>query len=161
MLYFRRTVCVSILFSVFLLAGCGQNGSTDSDEVQSSAQEQEAAIDEVVSRDEGSLEARVAARWDALIKRDFAKAYEFETPGYRGIYDLEQFRGSFGRQVGWLEARVVKVEVTDASADVTVSVKYNAMIPNVAQADSPFVSGETALVEKWIHDDGIWYHVPD
>lgn len=158
LLYFRRTVYVVMLLSMLLMAGCG---ATESMGIQKrpAAPAAEGVLANSSVDSEEQLKERIEGRWAALIKRDFSEAYKYESPGYRALYSVEQFRGVFGGQVGWLSARIAKLTIKDASAEAVVSVQYHAMVPFNPDSGSSVTKGETALDEKWIQDGGVWYHL--
>jgi hypothetical protein len=158
LLYFSRTVYTLMLLSVMLMVGCGTTESMGTQKrPPAPAAEGELANNSVDS--ESQLKERIEGRWAALIKRDFTAAYKYQSPGYRELYSVEQFRGVYGSQVGWLSARIAKLTIKDASAEAVVSVQYHAMVPFNPDSGSSVTKGETALDEKWIQDGGVWYHV--
>jgi hypothetical protein len=97
---------------------------------------------------------RVSERWGALIERDFPKAYQYESPGYRKVYSAEGYQGSFGDRVAWETARVAQAEIDAQRADVRVQVAYKTVMPDLTVVD-----GSRYLQETWIKEDGTWYHV--
>lgn len=155
MLYFSRIVSATVLLSL-LLVGCGGDNSANS---RSSQGVGDAEQQDVVSSEE-KLRARVQSRWDALIKRDYEKAYEFNSPGYKGLHTVEQFKGGFGGQVFWTGAKVARTDVKGDAAKVVVAVEYKAMLAFETQEGSALSPGETALHENWILEDEVWYYVP-
>ncbi len=158
LLYFRRTVYALMSLSLLLMVGCRATEPTGIQK-QSSASVAEGMLADSPVDSKEQLKERVEGRWAALIKRDFSEAYRYQSPGYRALYSVEQFQGAFGGQVGWLNARIAKMTIKDASAEVVVSVQYNAMVPFNSDSGSSVTKGETALDEKWIQDGGVWYHV--
>ena len=57
---------------------------------------------------------RSSERWQALINRDFAKAYTFHTPAYRATVDAEAYR-DLSNKAGWSAGEVVKVTCPEAT----------------------------------------------
>ncbi|NBC49497.1 MAG: hypothetical protein GVY22_16295 [Gammaproteobacteria bacterium] len=104
------------------------------------------------------LKDRAEARWAALSKRDFAKAYAYETPGYRSTASLEQFESQYGSAVRWLGANVSEVELAkgDARAKVKVQLDYEA-----PDALGQVYTGKRSLLERWIVSEGEWWYVRD
>ena len=54
------------------------------------------------------MRQRSSERWQALINRDFAKAYGYLTPAYRATVDAQAYRDLAGK-AGWTSGEVVKV----------------------------------------------------
>jgi hypothetical protein len=161
LLYFRCTVCVLSLLSIFVLTGCGvaHSGDAQYQPMTQGPQSERPSVPGAVVAEE-QLKLRVEARWAAVVKRDFERAYQYESPGYRDLYSLERYKGRFGGQVGWVDARVAKLAIEGTSAKVVVTVQYKAMVPFNLESGSAVAAGETALDERWILDGGIWYHLP-
>ena len=116
-----------------------------------------------------SLKERVESRWQALIRRDFDGAYEFNTPSYRALYSKEQFGRNFGNAINWSAAKVQGVSFkedekdkeSDANSDsisvakVAVLLEYSLMIAGLPQ------NASTTVHEDWVLRDGVWWYVPD
>jgi hypothetical protein len=104
---------------------------------------------------EQALRQRVQERWAALIKRDWAVAYSFETPVYRAAYPLERYQSKFGNDIIWEGATISHVLFEgDEVATVYVDVQYQL---------ARLVAGEvhrlgTQVTEKWIRLDDQWWH---
>lgn len=158
MLYFRRTAGIATLLIVLLLSGCVVSSNYVAEGARQKAESVEIKADSVSREDK--LSVRVQNRWNALIARDFAKAYEFNSPGYKGLHTLEQFKGGFGGQVIWTDADVARLEAKGDAAKVVVMVKYKAVLAFGTQDGSTLSPGETALHENWILEDEVWYYVP-
>lgn len=106
-----------------------------------------------------ALEGRVTARWDALVARNFELAYTFETPSYRKVYDAAYYKGKFGDRVAWLGARVSKVkDLGGGVAEVMVKLRFKAAVPIPGMS---VVQEETNLKEKWVQEEGTWFHVTE
>lgn len=162
LLYFRRTVYALMSLSLLLMVGCGTAEPIGIQKRSAAPVAEGVLADSPVDSKEQlkeQLKKRIEGRWAALIKRDFSEAYKYQSPGYRELYSVEQFRGVFGSQVGWLNARIAKLTIKEASAEAVVSVQYNAVVPFNSDSGSSVTKGETALDEKWIQDGGVWYHV--
>lgn len=101
------------------------------------------------------LEKRVAARWEALIRRDFAAAYEFTTPAYRKTSSLDAFKRNFGNgKVVWRRVDVVSVDFQGDKA-ATVGVKIH-ILYYPPQSVQP-VEMATHDQESWVYEDGQWW----
>lgn len=111
------------------------------------------------TQDQQALESRVIARWDALVARNFELAYTFETPSYRKVYDAAHYKGKFGDRVAWLGARVSKVkDLGGGVAEVMVKLRFKAAVPIPGMS---VVQEETNLKEKWVQEEGTWFHVTE
>ncbi|MEZ5593030.1 MAG: hypothetical protein R3F53_20920 [Gammaproteobacteria bacterium] len=132
-------------------------------------QSDQASVDTESNDLELSLKERVESRWQALIRRDFDGAYEFNTPSYRALYSKEQFGRNFGNAINWDAAKVQEVSFkedekdkeSDADSDsisvakVAVLLEYSLMIAGLPQKAS------TTVHEDWLLRDGVWWYVPD
>jgi len=106
-----------------------------------------------------ALEQRVADRWDALVARNFELAYTYETPSFRQVYDLAQFKARFGERVKWAGASVRAVnDLGNGVAEVTVRLRYEAVVP-IPGMDVQ--RHEAVLKEKWLQEGGAWFHVTE
>lgn len=102
------------------------------------------------------LKERAEARWDALIKGDIEKAYLFTTPEYRAVVSLQQYKGKYGRVVGWRMANVVNVSYDDLTvATVSVEVSYRVDLPGTG---GELIETQKAISEKWIYKDRKWWY---
>ncbi|MEZ5582920.1 MAG: hypothetical protein R3F37_09255 [Candidatus Competibacteraceae bacterium] len=111
---------------------------------------------------EQALEERVSARWAALIKRDFAVAYEFQTPAYREVYSIEAFNQQFGAAAKWTQATVEKITMQTSSeesnlltADVVVNIHYTVPFPS---AENP-TQTSGFVNERWLRKEGQWWYL--
>ncbi|MEA3638340.1 MAG: hypothetical protein VBE63_00165 [Lamprobacter sp.] len=107
---------------------------------------------------EQHLSDRVEARWAALAEGDFAKAYEYETPGYRDTVTPQQYPSQFGRAVRWIGAEVLHLDVSETGdrAEVKVLLEYEARTP---VGDT--YTNRRPLNERWIASEGDWWYVRD
>jgi hypothetical protein len=102
-----------------------------------------------------ALVERAELRWKALISGDFEKAYQYQSPAYRAVVSMQQFKASFGGSVAWLAARAGKVEYDEPSAaNVTIGVEYSAGIFGGGNYKST-----RELMERWLYVDGTWWYV--
>jgi len=101
------------------------------------------------------LAERVQARWDAMIAGDYEKAYSFQTPDYRSVFSLQQYRGGFGSAVVWKSARVQSTQYDESHmASVSVAVEYEALVSLAGNMRSVRV-----MAEKWLYSDGVWWYI--
>jgi hypothetical protein len=105
---------------------------------------------------EQQVAERAKARWQHLIKGEFAEAYGFATPSYRSGVSEQQYRSGFKPGL-WRSAEVKSVSCDERDVcrvEVEIDFQY------AAKLGGP-VSGKSALRETWRKDVGEWWHVPD
>jgi hypothetical protein len=109
----------------------------------------------VADAEEAQLRARVLARWEALIKGDFEAAYQFETPAYRAIYTLSQFRTQFGNQTRWIMADIKEIRYDDSNvAKIRVEVAYRYAEP---AKNGEVVDMTHEVDEIWLRKEEQWW----
>ncbi len=154
---------VSILLAC--LAGCGPQGAP---ETPASAPDQPGsagAAKAPAQRPSQSLipqdvvKDRAQARWGRMMAGDFAGAYAFETPAYRGTIDLEQYIAQFGNAVRWLGATVDRVEIDPDGQRALVEITLD--IQSQAPLGGGVASSVQPITEHWISDQGNWWLVHD
>lgn len=105
------------------------------------------------STPEEAVRARIQARWQAMIAGDLPRAYEYLSPGTRGLMSLEQYRGRFGNTVSWKSAEVFKVVCKQADrCEATVKITYQPLLPRASIGLS-----ETSVDEVWLLESGQWW----
>jgi len=94
------------------------------------------------------VEARAAARWQALLKGDLETAYQYLSPASKEVIPLDVYKGK--HKIGMY--RAAKVDAVACEADVctvTMSVTYD------YKRKKGIV---TPLTEKWVISGGrAWY----
>lgn len=104
-----------------------------------------------------ALEQRVAARWEALIRRDFASAYGFASPAYRKAFSLDDFKRKFGDgKVVWRRVEVISVDFKGNDA-ATVGIKIH-IVYHDPQTQKP-LDMATHDQESWVYADGQWWYL--
>lgn len=102
---------------------------------------------------------RAKARWDHLIAGEYAKAWEYFTPGYRETYTADQYTASIQRRpVQWEEAELVSSECEESRCQVTIDITYS--IPR-ATAGLERVRPTRPVRETWIFSEGEWWFTPE
>lgn len=110
-------------------------------------------------KEPASLDERVQAKWDLLVKGDYDGAYEYYSPGYRSVNSLASFRRAMtSRTIPWLDARLQEsgpCEPNTCGAVVELDYRVQPRVPGAP----PFES--TKIVrENWIRSQNRWYYVP-
>jgi hypothetical protein len=105
--------------------------------------------------DTGRLAQRAKARWAYVIEKNWQKAYEFETKGYRESHTLTQYKASFGTAVTWLNADVHKLEVdkVEGTATATIRLAIKVIIPGMGEQNTV-----STFKEYWLKEDGKWWY---
>jgi len=106
-----------------------------------------------------SLEDRIADKWNLLVAGEYAKAYEYYSPGYRSVTTVESFiRAMSSRTIPWLDARVRDVgpcEPETCNARVELDFSVQPRVPGAKVFES------TKIVrESWIRQNNAWFFVP-
>ena len=102
-------------------------------------------------------DVRASARWNALIKRDFAAAYQFLTPGYRATNPEAQYVDTLrNRPVQWEKQSFVDKDCASVDVcSVRMSVGIAFEVPSVGKQ-----TADSFVEEKWLLIDGQWYFLP-
>ena len=93
---------------------------------------------------------RAAARWEALMQKDFAKAYSYLSPGTRDVMSLDLYRAKIRGGI-WKKANVDTVSCEQDQCKVLMAIEYSYR---------DIKSLETRLDENWLRQDGEWWYVP-
>ena len=135
MVYELKRGIAALVLSVGLM-GCAGSGSGSTSSVQIEPQKMVADL--------------AAARWNALLKRDFAKAYDYLSPGTREVMSLDLYKAkvSGGK---WTKANVDSVSCEQDQCNVLMAIEYSYR---------DIKSLDTRLDEKWMRQDGKWWFVP-
>jgi len=94
------------------------------------------------------VKERAQARWDALVKEDYEKAYGYLGPGSRAVNSLDTYKASVNRGF-YKSGQVEKVTCEADSCEVQVRVEYVFKGSRV----------KTPLPETWIRQQGNWWYV--
>jgi hypothetical protein len=91
---------------------------------------------------------RALARWQAMMKGDYAGAYEFLSPGSKASVSRELYRAKVKNPI-WRDAAVHSVECTSETCQVKLLITY----------DYKNMKGiKTELTESWLLEGGnAWY----
>lgn len=130
----RRTLlATAALVSGALLAGCASLGP---------------------KTPEQEVTARAEARWAALVKRDFAKAYSFAQPSFKAVIKPETYERRFGNAGQWKEAQIHSATCEAARCTVRVRLTTKLNIPRFAKRIPEVVGYHD---EVWIREEGQWW----
>ncbi|MEO6423658.1 MAG: hypothetical protein ABIR84_13555 [Candidatus Nitrotoga sp.] len=130
----KRSIA-AIILSIGILGCAGSGGSSASSE-QVEPQKMVAEL--------------AAARWEALIKGDIAKAYTFLSPGTRDVMSLDLYKAKI-RSGNWKKANVDSVSCEHDQCKASIAIEYGYR---------DIKSLETRLEENWLRQNGKWWYVP-
>ena len=104
------------------------------------------------------LEQRVRERYQALVARDFEKAWEYTTPSYRAIFSKQLYVKKFSYAVD-LELTGVEVVNYDSDAAVASVVVRVMSKPTLQTSTASMLIGATpsSLGEKWVFSQDQWW----
>ncbi len=106
------------------------------------------------------VEDRAVQRWEDLIAKRSADAYEYLTPGYKKTHPKEIYATTMAkRPVEWKTVNYMRQECEDENTcTVFIYLVYELRIS--AGIPGP-VEGVSIEKEKWLRIKGVWYHLPD
>ena len=104
------------------------------------------------------LEQRVRERYQALVARDYKKAWEYTTPSYRAIFSKQLYAKKFSYAVD-LELTGVEVVNYDSDAAVASVVVRVMSKPTKQTSTASMLIGATprSLGEKWVFSQDQWW----
>jgi len=149
---------VTLCFVVNLSAAAGGGTAGPQDLGAPAVEGADQPVPTALSAEQRALEKplrnRAQARWNAVIARDFAKAYAFETPEYRQNHTATEYATQFGGMVDWLGARLGSVRYENphhATVDVLLRVKFP------LGADE--ATTEARVGDRWVYRDKEWWRL--
>ena len=109
--------------------------------------------------DEERVIALAEQRQAALLERDFLKAYQFMSPGYRSVKNLDRFKLENAGAVNLLDFNVQSAECTEDTCTVSVVSDYKvALVGRGFSSKNPLVVDYFSK-EIWIRSNGKWWFV--
>lgn len=107
------------------------------------------------SKPEDQVRQRATERWQALVKGEFIRAYEYNTPGFKAVVTPDGFRNRFGGAVTWVRAEVIGVNCPDVNKCVS-SIKLE-FKPALAMSFGTKEPLTNYLDETWLREEGQWW----
>lgn len=133
----RSVVTVLALLAVILLSACATTSTASPGDL---------------------VKERAQARWDALLKGDYATAYSYFSPGYRSATTVVDFEiGMRMRKVQYRAAEFQDYKCEKNVCTVRLKVAYKVARPVPGMADW---KSDSAVSEQWIKSDGNWWFLP-
>ena len=108
------------------------------------------------SKNSEKPEDRAVARWQALIELDWEKAYSYETPGYKKIYTLGDYKKRFGMMLSWKSVKHLTTKIDNVSNTAIVNLEIVSLFEPAGGGDMLLPN---VVSEKWIFKDDQWWHV--
>lgn len=147
---YRYFILIILLFNCFLGAHAEQTATP----VAAVEQQKEQS-----SKLSQALADRAEKRWRALLRKDWKTAFEYFSPSYREVYELETFTDQFGR-VTWLNFKIHDTAVHEQENNAligkaTVEIFFYVFIPGNPK---PIVSS-SLMNERWLYKDDQWWFV--
>ncbi|MDO5624439.1 MAG: hypothetical protein Q4G71_07100 [Pseudomonadota bacterium] len=102
------------------------------------------------------VQERAEARWAALMKGDFERAWTYADPAYREQVEQAHYKGRFGDPRGWksLTVHSVKCEPERCTARIRLT---TANIAPTFMRKIPELT--TYSDEAWVRQDGQWWYL--
>ncbi|MCK5896398.1 MAG: hypothetical protein KAG20_06305 [Cocleimonas sp.] len=127
-----------------ILISCG--GEKDS---QTTTQTATTEITKTLSAGE-----RAVSRWNALIEKNWATAYAYESPNYRKNYTQREFMNSFGQAVTWVAIKhLTTTPINPTLVDIQLELQFNYdMGGNLMKVPSN-------ITERWQLINKEWWHI--
>lgn len=99
---------------------------------------------------EDAVRARASERWQAMIEKNWAKAYSFNTPAYRGMVSFDDYKARQGAVVIYKRAEVSEVKCQESSCELRVFVEFTPV-------QKGFGDATTSFSERWVKDEQGWW----
>ncbi len=108
--------------------------------------------------DASVLHERAGERWEALLNKDWEKAYSFELPEYRKTHDLSKYKRRYGSSIQWKHVSITSVDIQEdqKTADVSGELTYQIIVPGPGGK----VQSTTPFKERWVKKDSEWWFTP-
>lgn len=104
---------------------------------------------QMAKSDEDIVRQKAQQRLDALLAKDFEKAYSFASPAYRKNVSLNRHKPKVLGATMWIKGEIMSVDCKSDYCDVRSKILYRS--PQV-RMDLP-----TEIENRWIKIDGQWW----
>ncbi len=95
------------------------------------------------------LNERIQAYWDARVKRQVERAFEFEMPGVMEKQDY--LKKMMATNIAFTKYSIRSIREKADEAEVDLQVEY--LLPGLSRPVS------SSLLDKWVRVEGRWYHL--
>jgi len=120
-----------------------------------------AQIREMTLADDETVLQRSQARMDLLISKEFEKAYQYMSPGYRARKSLNQFRLENAGVTTWVEAVSRSAECIEDRCKVFTDLTYQTRAGTGLRPSELGRQQRRTLTrtfeERWVRIDGTWW----
>ncbi len=103
------------------------------------------------------VETRVAERWNALLKKDQAKSYEYLAISYRDVTSKEEYFKTLNPRIVWEKFEINRARCEDDVCKVNVEAGYR--IPPMFGIPQGMKAIEN-VKETWLYQEGEWFYLP-
>ena len=104
--------------------------------------------------------ARAAARWQAIIGKDFAAAYDYMSPATRATVTPAGFK-TVASRIDYRDVKITGATCEGGNCRVQLILTYNASLSLRDGQSAPMNNINTPLEENWVIDKGqMWYVWP-
>lgn len=101
---------------------------------------------------EDAVRQRSDAFWAARMSNDVAKAYQYTSPSYRQINDVERFRRDYAGIPMVNRREIASVHCNEEQARCVLKQKFEAALPMMKGTLVPVYADEI-----WVREDGQWW----
>lgn len=108
-----------------------------------------------LTADEQAVMKRAQERWDALVARDFERAWTYLQPAAREKTKQQDYKAHFGDALVWKEATARNAKCLTTRCGVFVRITSKNMAPNFARQIPELTSHMT---EEWVKEEGQWWY---
>jgi len=112
---------------------------------------------------EEAIAQRAKARWDAIIAKEYEKAYSFMTAGARATTPFDNYANRLAMSaVQWKNAEVEQVTCEEADVCVArVRIESKIRSPSAGGTGVGMLTSNRPVLEDWLRgSDGQWYFLP-
>jgi hypothetical protein len=95
---------------------------------------------------------RAQARLDALLERDWARAYPYLTPSYRAIVPRQRYGNQFQGPIQWEEAKAKSAKCEEKRCVVEVEIGARLLLPGHTDRVT-----SSQFEEIWVLEEGQWF----
>ena len=112
-----------------------------------------------IDTEKNKLENRATAYWDYKVKKDFKKAYEFLTPGWKKTESMQSYERRFlNSKVNWTKSAFNNKKCSKPDlCRVTMAINYEFMFKS---ASNKLMKMDDFITDTWVLKDNIWYVLP-
>jgi len=134
---FKYPAIAGLILAMVLLSGCATAPASRDDLVRERAEQ----------------------RWEYIFAREYSKAYEYYSPGYRSKFSAVDLEIALRVQkVRWTSASYLDHSCKEKTCIVRFKLGYRVAAP-VPGIDT--FSGWSIVEEQWVYTSGKWWFVPE